>query len=705
MIKMRAAPAPLFLLVLAMVAGLLVTSPSRAAAPEGGTAPNILLIVSDDQRAGTMDYMPLTKARIFEEGVTFDNALVTTPLCCPSRASILTGMYAHNHGVYINEAPLRVTTLAERLNDAGYYTGIFGKYLNSWDGTPRPEYDYWTVFPGGTAAYNNPVLNINGTEGIVPGYLTHLLAAEGQTFLALADQQPDPFLMIFTPYAPHRPAIPAPGDENLYPNLPLHRPPSYNEPDASDKPAWLSSWPLMTLAQQLLLDGTRRRQLQTLNSLDQAVDGFLTTLEQQGKLDNTVVIYLSDNGLFWGEHRQRLKSYVYDEAVRVPFALRYPPLVPTPHTESALIANIDIAPTLYELAGVPIPEEVDGRSLVPLLQGGQEWRSSLVVENWYTPPYYRAIHNGDYVYVETPGDRSEFYALNSDPYQLDNLIDEPLYQGLIGLFELTMSQERRSFPADDTEPAVVYDGWVGREDNAARGGSYRAAAEFGRLYHYRTPLPVSQVGVISYRGPDQGKAVVLVDGVPKGEIDLYAPTPEYGATFTFSGLTTAVHTVTVLVRGQKNPLSTGTEVRVDGMVYGATAVDDRVQTAGYGRWAGQVAATSFMGGYQQSGAAGAAASYTFESDRVSWGTILAPWHGQADVYVDDVWMATVDLYSPTISSRSLGIEGLGAGVHTLKIVVRGTRHPASLGTTVVLDAFRPGPWPSEPLSSVTAAAP
>jgi arylsulfatase A-like enzyme len=176
-----------------------------------------------------------------------------------------------------------------------------------------------------------------------------------------------------------------------------------------------------------LIDYGYRRHLQSLWSLDQAIGDILDQLQQQGRLDNTVIFYLSDNGFFWGEHRLTGKKYVYEEASHVPFALRYPPLTAAGRTEARLVANIDIAPTIYDLAGLNIPADVDGRSLVPLLAGQAGWRDDLLIEGWpeQTPPY-RAVHTARHVYVETEGDRSELYDLERDPFQLENQANNPL---------------------------------------------------------------------------------------------------------------------------------------------------------------------------------------------------------------------------------------------------------------------------------------
>jgi N-acetylglucosamine-6-sulfatase len=457
-------------LLVAILVAILVT-PAFAQSPAGTaptSRPNFLVILSDDQRHDTMDYMPRTKARIFGEGVSFPNAYTTTPLCCPSRASILTGMYAHKHGVRLNPIPLQKETFVQHLKKSGYFTGQVGKYLNSWDGSARPEFDFWAAGPAGTARYFNPKMNINGTWSEQHGYLTHILRDYAIEFLRRAAQQDQPFVLLFSPNAPHfayppaggqagpegpldlafflRPPEPAPGDERLYENLRPHRPPSFNKSDLSAKPRWFGS--LLPLTSDLItqVDDFRRKQLQTLAALDQAIESVLSALAAQGKLDETVVVYLSDNGHFWGEHGIAWgKNAVYEEASRVPFAVRYPRLASRPRVETRLVANIDIAPTFYELAGLPIPPEVDGRSLVPLLDSARTqavpavgWRDELLIEGWsgsaalklgWAP--YAAIHTGRYVYVETEGDRSELYDLATDPHQQHNQAGNPTHASVV----------------------------------------------------------------------------------------------------------------------------------------------------------------------------------------------------------------------------------------------------------------------------------
>lgn len=411
----------------------------------GADRPNFLIIITDDQRYDTLGrYMPITQRRIFDEGVTFTKGYVTTPLCCPSRASILTGMYAHNSGVRVNQDKLQKTTFMQRLHESSYFTGLVGKYLNSWDGSARPEYDFWVAMAGGGSRYSNPRLNVNDSWSEQPGYMTYILRDYALRFLNEATQKDRPFALIFAPNAPHSPFDPAPGDENLYPDLPLHRPPSFNEPDVSDKPRWLQAAPSLNTRQQAQIDNDRRRQLQMLWSLDQAIGAIVDQLEKRGQLDNTVIFYISDNGFFWGEHRLTGKSRVYEESIRVPFALRYPKLVAKGRVEEKLIANIDIAPTIYVLAGLPIPADVDGRSLVSLLPGRGEWRDDLLIEGWPGRAPYAAVRTARYVYVENEGDRSELYDLERDPYQLENRIDDAAYAQVVREMRERLQRLRRA---------------------------------------------------------------------------------------------------------------------------------------------------------------------------------------------------------------------------------------------------------------------
>lgn len=409
--------------------------------------PNFVLIISDDQRYDTMEVMPRTNAWIFDQGVTFSRAYVTTAKCCPSRSSILTGMLAQNHGVLVNADPLSRRTFAERFHESGYYTGLVGKYLNSWDGSPRPEFDYWVALEGQNSPYFDPRLNVQGELIHESGYITNILGDYAHRFLQNAVNREKPFLLIFSPNAPHAPALPAPGDENLFADLAPHRPPSFGEEDLSDKPSWVHEYPMLSENEIGEIDRFRQKQLQSLHALDQTIDRLMDYLADSGELEDTLVLYLSDNGYFWGEHRiPTEKDWAYEESIHVPFALRYPPLTTNPYVSDQLVANIDIAPTFYELAGLKVPAEVDGDSLVSLLEGGQEWRDKLLIENWRQGEPFIGVRTQQYLYVEYAQDITELYDMQVDPYQLNNVAQDPAYAEVVAELHDYLEAARADLP-------------------------------------------------------------------------------------------------------------------------------------------------------------------------------------------------------------------------------------------------------------------
>ncbi|HWN99156.1 MAG TPA: sulfatase-like hydrolase/transferase [Blastocatellia bacterium] len=442
--------AAFILSVLVIVVAYPLAKPSRVHSRKlKNQSPNILIIMTDDQGHDTLtsQFMPTTKALIADQGITFTRAYIPTPICCASRAGFLTGKYARNNGVHVNKDHLAGPTLVNRLHDAGYYTGLSGKYLNSWSADPRPEFDFWV---GWKRDLIDPYMNISGEFKTVPGYMPYIIRDSALDFLdrVPADQ---PFFLMFTPVTPHTPAIPAPGDENLYSGLAPWRPPNFNPAQMAGKPDWLQKLPQLTADEIKDLDESRLDQLRCLRPIDNGVRDLLQKLRDQGKLDNTLVVFYSDNGAFWGEHRIHGKNRVYEEACRVPFALRYPPLIDVPHVENRLVAVIDLAPTIYELSGIPIPSDVDGRSLVPLMRGTPDWRDALLIEGWpgsfihdngdpvdrsnrmntETTEHFRAIRTEQFVYVKTDKDSSELYDTDADPYELNNLIDDPRFSSTV----------------------------------------------------------------------------------------------------------------------------------------------------------------------------------------------------------------------------------------------------------------------------------
>jgi len=403
--------------------------------------PNFLIIISDDQRFDTMQFMPKTQELIFDQGVTFSHGYITTPLCCPSRSSIFTGMYAHNHGVLDNGMKLNFETFVNALHKNGYYTGLVGKYLNSWAGEPRPEFDYWVSYARGETRYYNPNLNVNGTWKRHQGqYVTDVLGSYAQEFLNNAAKKNQPYALIIAFNAPHDPVTPADEDKGKLKDLPPYRPPSFNEADMSDKPQWMAQKPLLNETEIATIDTFRRNQDLTMLSLDRAIDKIMGTLDGTKTLDKTMIFYISDNGMHYGEHRLDSKNTYYEEAVRVPFAIRYPPLIPKPYTDDRVVANIDIAPTIYELAGLPIPKNVDGLPLTGLFKPNITWREGVLLEGWPPRGVYTAIRTEQYLYAETVDDVAELYDVNLDPYELTNLAKDSAHQEIKDHLKALMDQ-------------------------------------------------------------------------------------------------------------------------------------------------------------------------------------------------------------------------------------------------------------------------
>jgi N-acetylglucosamine-6-sulfatase len=422
--------------------------------------PNVVVVLTDDQRWDTLHAMPEVQARLMARGTTFTNAFVTTPVCCPSRASILSGLYAHNHGTHTigppdGGAPGFVgpdgSTLATWLRDAGYRTGLFGKYMNGYPALGPPRRPTWYVPPGWTdwAAMLRPqyfdyeLVTVHGlleAHGAAPAdYSTDVTAAKALAFVDAAIASGEPFFVFFAPFAPHVSerfvATPAPRHAGRFADLPPWRPPSFNEPDVSDKPAWIRETPPLSGAVQVLVQTNRRRGYESLLAVDEAVAALLDRAEVAGLGDETVVLYTSDNGFAHGEHRQRAKLCPYDECLRVPFVLRAPDVAAPGTTDDRLVENVDVAATVAALVGVAPPDPIDGRSLVPALLGDEApWRDDVLVEQWQvfenTPAYF-AVRSARWKYVEqrTTGE-AELYDLDADPFELESRADDPLLADL-----------------------------------------------------------------------------------------------------------------------------------------------------------------------------------------------------------------------------------------------------------------------------------
>jgi len=423
-----------------------------------GQRPNILFILTDDMRASDLNYMPNTQDLLADQGVKFTNALVTRSLCCPSRATILRGQYAHNHSVWTNVAPaggfwkfhdqgLENSTTATWLDDAGYDTSLIGKYLNGYglyrDGHSvsstymPPGWDQWHGWDGHYRHTDNKY-HIDENGQVVTYYRsdiqeTDLYARTAERFIRKTAGGA-PFFMYLSPNAPHFPAYYAPRHAGMFSDEQLPRPPSFDEGDVSDKPAWVRNKPLLTSTHISGMTKLYRDRLRALQSVDEMVARLVHTLKDTGELSNTYIVFASDNGLQIGEHRLRAKGTAYQETVHVPLLVRGPS-VPQGATRSQMVLNNDFASTFADLSGAKVPSFVDGRSLKPLLSTNPPalWRSAFLIEHRQsaeeTPsvraiPNYNAVRTSRYLYVEylTTGEK-ELYDLKTDPYELTNIYE------------------------------------------------------------------------------------------------------------------------------------------------------------------------------------------------------------------------------------------------------------------------------------------
>ncbi len=442
--------------------------PAPPPAPYGSVGktpkgPSFVIVLTDDQRwdavgpvhsvDGATPVMPIVTSELADSGVTFEQYFVTTPLCCPSRTSFLTGQYSHNTGIIENFAPAGgatlfddTSTIATWLHDAGYTTAWYGKYLNDYAALGAcipPGWDEWGVFlsPG----YFGYEMNENGTivsHGSNPSdYSTDVIFAKAAAFIATAKQ---PFFLVVAPNAPHAPQIPAPRHAGSFASVAPWRPASVGEPNVSDKPAWVQAlnW---TAGDQSFVDTLRRDVLETLQAVDEGVGSLMQALRGAGLDGKTLVAFSSDNGFAWGEHRWSAKNCPYEECIRDPLIIRYPPAGTAPRVESGLVTNVDLASTLADLAGVVPPAPVNGVSLVPLIEGASgSWRTEILGEHWLgNVPEFGLVRETQWKYIEYVTGEQELYDLFADPLELVNLAADPAQAGRVA----TMSAKLHALQA------------------------------------------------------------------------------------------------------------------------------------------------------------------------------------------------------------------------------------------------------------------
>jgi N-acetylglucosamine-6-sulfatase len=432
-------------LILAVGIGGSAAGGSTVAAPLGQPA-NVVLVLTDDQSFESVTRMPFLSGR--GDWFTFTHAYLNNAICCPTRASILTGQYSHHTGVEsTGGAPAfdDRNTVAVWLHGAGYRTGYFGKWHLGTKGFKRPVgyvppgWDDWYAWepPGGDGggdAYYGYTLNENGTlvsyGDSEQDYSTDVLAGKAIDFLR---QAPEPFFLYLAPRAPHNPWTPAPRHEGLFATVPIVQSPDFNEADMSDKPAWWQTQPLRKESNE---NPARRSEWETSLAVDDALRELWNELEARGVLERTVVIFMTDNGYAYGEHRYNGKACAYEECSHTPLLVWYPGA--PAKTVPELVSSVDVAPTLAELAGIPTGAPIDGRSFVPLLTGPSPttWPRNLLLRGYNgglapgQPPTYWGLRTLRYKYIETVGTGEvELYDLPRDPYELASVAGDPHYAG------------------------------------------------------------------------------------------------------------------------------------------------------------------------------------------------------------------------------------------------------------------------------------
>jgi N-acetylglucosamine-6-sulfatase len=422
--------------------------------------PNIVFILVDDLRWDELGVAghPFIKTpnidRIGREGVIFRNAFITTPLCSPSRAGFLTGQYAHTHGITDNvdrsAASHRLVTFPLLLHQSGYETAFIGKWHMGNDDTPRPGFDRWVSFKG-QGAYLDPDINEDGKSVKPSGYITDILSSYAVEFIKRRHDKP--FLVYLAHKAIHPEVtqnndgsvnladserfIPAERHKNLYAGMAIPRRPNYGRAPEG-KPALqrrIGNLPALGAATVTSDEAILGRQ-RSLAAIEDGVGEILEALKEISRLDNTVIVFAGDNGYFYGEHGLSVeRRLAYEESIRTPLLVRYPKVVKPGTMRDEFALNIDLAPTLLELAGIAAPSAMQGRSLAPLLEGKRTaWRNSFLIEYYSDKVFprvlemgYKAVRNERWKYIhylELEG-MDELYDLKTDPYEMKNLIAQP----------------------------------------------------------------------------------------------------------------------------------------------------------------------------------------------------------------------------------------------------------------------------------------
>jgi N-acetylglucosamine-6-sulfatase len=446
-------PVRSFLLAMGVLVALAM--PAGALAAPAADRPNVLLLMTDDQTAASMAQMPRTQQLLGAAGTTFENSFVTFSLCCPSRATALTGQYTHNHKVSGLAPPLggyvKMDTsewLPLWLQDAGYRTIHLGKFLNGY-GVQNPNltevppgFDVWQAsLDPSTYDYMTFTLNENGSLRTHRGYQTDFYGDRAAELIEAESRHDGPFFMQVAFVAPHHgrnvepddPAdlatpMVAPRHRDAYATTPLPLPPSFNELDVTDKPGRIAARMPLDPVKVAEVEEAYQQRLESLMAVDEAVERIVRALERTGELDRTLILFTSDNGFLHGEHRIGFgKVWPYEESIRVPLVMRGPG-VPSGQVRRQLVMNTDLSPTILDAADAFALKPQDGRSLFPLLRDSKlDWGRDVLLYGRGNGVHFYGLRTPRYTYVRYTNGVEELYDLEADPYQLENQAGSPRY--------------------------------------------------------------------------------------------------------------------------------------------------------------------------------------------------------------------------------------------------------------------------------------
>ena len=434
-------------------------TPIVALAQAAGSAPNVILILSDDHRYDFMGFMESAPPwlqtpsmdRMAADGAHLANTFVTTSLCSPSRASILTGQYAHRHRVVDNSSGIPEGTVffPQRLQEAGWRTAYIGKWHMGEDrDDPRPGFDHWVSFQG-QGVYTDPVLNVDGRRREMNGYTTDILTQFALDWLnRMQSEQSDvPFFLVLAHKAVHAEFVPAERHAGRYRDSEIPYPVTMPKTEANlrGQPRWVreqrNSWHGVDYAYhgQFDFDTFYRRYAETALALDESIGRVLDFVDRNGLREDTLVIYMSDNGFSLGEHGLIDKRHAYEESIRIPMIAWGAGFVPEGVTVTDIVRNIDIAPTILELAGLEPDRAVDGRSVLPALRGERmDFPGELLYEYYWehafphTPTTFALRgERFKYIYYHGVWDTQELFDLSNDPHERHNLIDIPEFKDTV----------------------------------------------------------------------------------------------------------------------------------------------------------------------------------------------------------------------------------------------------------------------------------